>query len=331
MSALARACSTSSRASSGCTASPPRSGPRHGRSCGQRSSSSRATCASTTTRRSRRRPGGRDRAAAVRARRRDRRHAVRRRRGPSRVPRSSRSPISTPRSAGSAAALEVRRGDVVAETVRAAREVGATTVFASADVSPYAVGTRAAARRRARPPARQRQLRRPCGRGHSDGERPLPGLLALPPRLVAGAVRACRSRRRRAIRLPPGVEPGPAPRGPRSTGACAGRRERGRSSEPAPGCATHLDGYGSGGPRRDRGRRDLAALALPALRLRLAPLARRACAGAAAEMPSCASSAGGTSTPRSCLLSPERRSRTCAHAATTGSTTPTGSRPGRRG
>ena len=37
------------------------------------------------------------------------------------------------------AALDVRRGDVVAETVRAAREVGATTVFASADVSPYAV------------------------------------------------------------------------------------------------------------------------------------------------------------------------------------------------
>ena len=33
----------------------------------------------------------------------------------------------------------MRRGDVVAETVRAAREVGATTVFASADVSPYAV------------------------------------------------------------------------------------------------------------------------------------------------------------------------------------------------
>jgi len=37
------------------------------------------------------------------------------------------------------AALDVRVGDVVVETVRAAREVGATTVFASADVSPYAV------------------------------------------------------------------------------------------------------------------------------------------------------------------------------------------------
>jgi deoxyribodipyrimidine photo-lyase len=35
-------------------------------------------------------------------------------------------------------ALDVRRGDVVAETVRAAREVGATTVFATADVSAYA-------------------------------------------------------------------------------------------------------------------------------------------------------------------------------------------------
>lgn len=37
------------------------------------------------------------------------------------------------------AALDVRRGDVVAETVRAAREVGAATVFASTDVSPYAL------------------------------------------------------------------------------------------------------------------------------------------------------------------------------------------------
>lgn len=37
------------------------------------------------------------------------------------------------------AALDVRTGDVVAETVRAAREIEATTVFASADVSPYAV------------------------------------------------------------------------------------------------------------------------------------------------------------------------------------------------
>ena len=36
-------------------------------------------------------------------------------------------------------ALAIRRGDVVAETVRAAREVGATVVFASADISPYAV------------------------------------------------------------------------------------------------------------------------------------------------------------------------------------------------
>jgi deoxyribodipyrimidine photo-lyase len=35
-------------------------------------------------------------------------------------------------------ALDVRRGEVVAETVRAAREIGATTVFATADVSPYA-------------------------------------------------------------------------------------------------------------------------------------------------------------------------------------------------
>jgi deoxyribodipyrimidine photo-lyase len=36
------------------------------------------------------------------------------------------------------AALVVRRGDVVAETVRVARQVGAEAVFATADVSPYA-------------------------------------------------------------------------------------------------------------------------------------------------------------------------------------------------
>lgn len=36
------------------------------------------------------------------------------------------------------AALDVRVGDVVAETVRAAHEVGAEAVFATADVSPYA-------------------------------------------------------------------------------------------------------------------------------------------------------------------------------------------------
>lgn len=36
------------------------------------------------------------------------------------------------------AALTVRRGEVVAETVRIAREIGAEAVFATADVSPYA-------------------------------------------------------------------------------------------------------------------------------------------------------------------------------------------------
>ena len=36
------------------------------------------------------------------------------------------------------AALDVRRGDVVAETVKAARRVGADAVFCTADVSPYA-------------------------------------------------------------------------------------------------------------------------------------------------------------------------------------------------
>ena len=85
-------------------------------------------------------------------------------------------------------ALDVRRGEVVAETVRAARSVGATTVFASADVSPYAVERqrRLAAELDLR--LVDGELRRARGRGRADGQRLLPGLLALPPRLVGGAV-----------------------------------------------------------------------------------------------------------------------------------------------
>ena len=106
------------------------------------------------------------------------------RRQPSRVPRPSRSPISTGRCGGSAepstsvAARSSRRRS------RAAREVGATTVFATADVSPYAAA-RAPARGGARSPPRRRPLRRPAGRGDPDRQRPLPGLLAVLPRLVA--------------------------------------------------------------------------------------------------------------------------------------------------
>ena len=108
-------------------------------------------------------------------------------------------------------ALDVRAGDVVAETVRAAREVGATTVFASADVSPYAV-------ERERRLAAELDLRlvnggfvvpagevAPAGSDHyqvfSAYHRAWSQVPPGEPEPVPVAVR-----------LPPGVEPGPAPR-----------------------------------------------------------------------------------------------------------------------
>ena len=101
----------------------------------------------------------------------------------------------------------MRRGEVVAETVRAARAVGATTVFASADVSPYAV-------ERQRRLAAELDLRLvdgnyvvPAGEVAPDRQRPLPGLLALPPRLVAGAVGITRRRARARSGCPHGLEP----------------------------------------------------------------------------------------------------------------------------
>ena len=185
---------------------------------------------------------------------------------------------------GLGAALDVRRGDVVAETVRAAREVGATTVFASADVSPYA-------RERERRLAAALDLRLvdgsfvvPPGEVDAGGHRPLPGLLALPPRLVAGAVRD------RRAPTPRGDPACPARRSSRAHGSL-----RCRAWHAAPCCrAARRPGVERARrvaadasrrvrlrrPRRDRRRRDLAALALPPLRLRLAAGARRAGTGA---------------------------------------------------
>ena len=123
-------------------------------------------------------------------------------------------------------ALDVRRGDVVAETVRAAREVGATTVFASADVSPYAVG-------RERRLAAELDLRlvdgnfvvpagevAPTGNDHYQVFSPYHRAWSQVP---LGAPEPTPG----AIRLPPGVEPGPAPR-PERAAPAARRRERGR-------------------------------------------------------------------------------------------------------
>ncbi len=181
---------------------------------------------------------------AVRARRRDRRHAVRRRRGPSRVsPRvARRSRRLAPRARRGARRAPRRRGG----RDGAGRAGGGSHGgLRERRRQPVRRRARTATRGRARPAPRRRQLRRPCGRGDADGQRPLPGLLALPPRLVAGAVGLARAdadgrsppaRRRAGPRCPP--------RGSRHRWEAARARA---SSEPAPGCATHLEGYGSGG------------------------------------------------------------------------------------
>jgi deoxyribodipyrimidine photo-lyase len=111
--------------------------------------------------------------------------------------------------------LAVRRGDVVAETLRLARVAGAGTVAASADVSAYAQ-------------ARQRRLARAC-REAGLALRLFPGVTAVPPEALAPAGgdhfrvftpywRKWRRAPLRRVEAPPrrllaaGVEPGPRPR-----------------------------------------------------------------------------------------------------------------------
>jgi deoxyribodipyrimidine photo-lyase len=142
------------------------------------------------------------------------------------------------------AALCVRSGDVVAETVRAAREVGATTVFASADVSPYAVG-------REKRLAAELDLRlvdgtfvvpagevRPTGNDHYQVFTPYHRAWSQVPFGVPEATPT-------AIRLPAGVEPGAVPAGayvsPVPGGETAGIARAGTWLR------SHLDAYGSGG------------------------------------------------------------------------------------
>ncbi len=141
-------------------------------------------------------------------------------------------------------ALDVRVGDVVAETVRAAREVGATTVFASADVSPYAV-------ERERRLAAELDLRlvngtfvvpagevAPAGSDHyqvfSAYHRAWSQVPPGEPEPVPGAVR-----------LPPGVEPSPAPR-PAATLPLRGGESAG-VQRAAAWLRTQLGRYGSDG------------------------------------------------------------------------------------
>ncbi len=145
---------------------------------------------------------------------------------------------------GLGAALDVRRGDVVAETVRAAREVGATTVFASADVSPYAV-------------ARERRLATELDLRLGDGNFVVPPGEVTPTgndhyqvfspyhRAWSQVPMGSPEPTPTAIRLPPDVEPSRVPtsaltapvRGGESAGV-----ERARAW-----LGTSLEGYGSGG------------------------------------------------------------------------------------
>ena len=140
-------------------------------------------------------------------------------------------------------ALDVRRGEVVAETVRAAREVGATTVFASADVSPYAVG-------RERRLAAELDLRlvnghfvvpagevTPAGADHYQ-------VFSAYHRAWSQVPMGSPEPTPEAIRLPPGLEPGPVVGGEEALlpgGESAGV-ERARTW-----LRSRLDGYGSGG------------------------------------------------------------------------------------
>ena len=152
------------------------------------------------------------------------------------------------RCGGSAAPSTCDDGDVVAETVRAAREVGATAVFASADVSPYAV-------------ERQRRLAAELDLRLVDGNFVVPAGEVAPtgndhyqvfsPYHRAWS-RGCRGGRLsptpRAIRLPDGVEPAPA------TELCADSTQAAMTGGESAGVARaaawlreHLDGYGQGG------------------------------------------------------------------------------------
>jgi len=142
------------------------------------------------------------------------------------------------------AALDVRKGDVVAETVRAAREVGATSVFVSADVSPYAV-------ERERRLAAELDLHlvdstfvvpagevTPTGNDHYQVFSPYHRAWSQVPFGSTEAIPA-------VIRLPTGVECGAVPAAafaaPMPGGETAG------VERVAAWLREHLDGYGSGG------------------------------------------------------------------------------------
>jgi deoxyribodipyrimidine photo-lyase len=143
-------------------------------------------------------------------------------------------------------ALDVRRGEAVAETVRAARSVGATTVFASADVSPYAV-------------ARQRRLAAELDLRLVEGNYVVPAGEVAPTgndyyQVFSPYHRAWSEvpwgtpvPAPRAIRLPVGQEPGAAELCVGSTQATMNGGESAGVQRAAAWLRDHLDGYGTGG------------------------------------------------------------------------------------
>ena len=165
------------------------------------------------------------------------------------------------------AALDVRRGDVVAETVKAVRRVGAEAVFVSADVSPYA-------RERERRLGAQVDLRvvdasfvvpagevAPSGGTHYQVFTPYY-------RAWLPAWRGEPHGTPRAIRLPEGATAKPLAAA--APGVPRWRRRVGRGGVRTAVAPRRPRGL-RGGARRGRRRRDLAALAVPPLRVRLRP------------------------------------------------------------
>ena len=146
-------------------------------------------------------------------------------------------------------ALDVRRGDVVAETVRAAREVGADDGVRDRRRQPLRASS-ASGGSRPRSTCACSTARSSSRQGRcADRRTTTTRCSRLPPGVVAGAVRGPPARDPgRDPRCPPGVEPGAWRRFVSNRTKSLRRRASARgSSGPARGCATHLEGYGSGG------------------------------------------------------------------------------------
>ena len=223
--------------------------------------------------------------------------------------------------------LFLRRGDPVAEALAVARECGAEELHVSADYSAFAA-------------ARERRLAAACAE-ERIGFHAHPGTTIVPPGAVTPgggdhfkvftpyhrAWSELPLRRRvgppRKLTVPSRLSAGRVPalekltaaalaRGGRAAARREGRRLRPRLPPRRPRRLRRA-------PRRPSRRRHLAAQRPPALRLRLAAGAGAGSARArAAARPSCASSAGATSTTRCSPPTPPSPAATTARAAIAG-------------